>query len=150
MGNTIQKLYSINLLFKLNNRNMNTIVAVTSQNKKTISEHAGKCRNFIIYTINNNEIEQKRLLELSLEETLHNFFHGENSLKSSVILDVDIILTKGIGEGLIQKLAIHNTTCYKIIESDPDSAIKKLINGTLEAFAPRWLQVLVFLGQHFG
>jgi len=30
---------------------MKTIVAVTAQNRKTIFEHAGKCKNFLIYTI---------------------------------------------------------------------------------------------------
>lgn len=117
---------------------MKTIVAVTSQNKKTIFEHAGKCRNFFIYTIDNNEIADKRLLMLSEEETLHNFFHqgNSNSTVSSSLFDIDILLTRGIGEGAIQKLAQRNIACYKIEETDPDTAINKLISGTLEAMSP--------------
>ena len=117
---------------------MKTIVAVTAQNRKTIFDHAGKCRNFLIYTIDNNEIVSKKLLELSEKETLHHFFHQENSNPNaaSSLFDIDILLTRGIGEGAIQKLAMQNVVCYKIEELDPDTAINKLINGTLEAMSP--------------
>ncbi|NLP59051.1 NifB/NifX family molybdenum-iron cluster-binding protein [Lutibacter sp. B1] len=112
---------------------MKTLVAITAQNKKTISEHAGKCRNFFIYTIDNNTIVNKKIVEFSKEETLHNIFQNENK---SILLDVDILLTRSIGNGAILKLAKQNVACYKIDETDPDIAIKKLINGTLEAVAP--------------
>jgi len=115
---------------------MKTIVAVASQNKKIIFEHAGKCRNFIIYAINEGVIESKKILELTKEETLHNTSHNGSSDFKSSLLDVDILLTRGIGNGLIQKLARQNVACYKIEETDPDTAIDKLINGTLEAVAP--------------
>lgn len=116
---------------------MKTIVAVTAQNRKTIFEHAGKCRNFLIYTIDDNVIINKNLLELSEEETLHNLFHQENNSNiTSSLFDIDILLTRGIGEGAIQKLAMQNVVCYKIEETNPDTAINKLINGTLEAVAP--------------
>ncbi len=117
---------------------MKTIVAVTAQNRKTIFEHAGKCRNFLIYTIKNNVIATKKLLELSKEETLHHFFHQEkdNNSTASSLFDIDILLTKGIGEGAIQKLAKQNVACYIIKETDPDTAINKLISGTLETVSP--------------
>ena len=117
---------------------MKTIVAVTAQNRKTIFEHAGKCRNFLIYTIDDNVIIKKNLLELSEEETLHHFFHQEKSDVNATnsLFDVDILLTRGIGDGAIQKLAMQNVVCYKIEETDPDTAINKLINGTLEAMSP--------------
>lgn len=116
---------------------MNTIVAITAQNKKEISEHAGKCLNFLIFTIDNNSIVKQRLLELTKEETLHAHFQKENnSTPKSVLFDVDILLTRGIGSSAIQKLANHNVICYKIEETDPNTAIKKLIDGTLEAISP--------------
>ncbi|MDX1828044.1 MAG: NifB/NifX family molybdenum-iron cluster-binding protein [Lutibacter sp.] len=113
---------------------MKTLVAITAQNRKTIFEHAGKCRNFLVYTIKNNVITDKKLLELKKEEILHNVLHDVNT--TSVLYDVDILLTRGIGNGAIQKLAKHNVACYKIEETDPDMAIDKLIKGTLEAVAP--------------
>ena len=115
---------------------MKTIVAVASQNKKIIFEHAGKCRNFLIYTINDTNIESKNVLELAKNETLHHTSHNENGIFNSFLSGVDILLTRGIGEGLVQKLARNNVACYKIEDIDPDTAIEKLINGTLEAVAP--------------
>lgn len=115
---------------------MKTIVAVTFQNKKTIFNHTGKCRNYLIYTIKDSTIESKRLLNLSINETLHSFFHEENGIKNSILFESDILLTKGIGNGAIDKLAKYGIACYKIEESDPDIAINKLINGTLEAMSP--------------
>ncbi|HEY9220406.1 MAG TPA: NifB/NifX family molybdenum-iron cluster-binding protein [Lutibacter sp.] len=115
---------------------MKTVVAVTAQNRKTIFEHAGKCRNFLIYTIADNIVINKNLLELSAEETLHHFFHQENNNAASSLFDIDILLTRGIGNGAIQKLAMQNVVCYKVEETDPDTAINKLINGTLEAMSP--------------
>ena len=115
---------------------MKTIVAVTFQNKKTVSSHAGKCRTYLIYTIHNSMVESKKLLELTIKETLHSFFHNENSTKRHILFESDILLTKGIGNGAIEKLAKNGVACYKIEESDPDIAIEKLINGTLEAMAP--------------
>lgn len=115
---------------------MKTRVAVASQNKKIIFEHAGKCRNFIIYTIDGTFIESKRILELAKDETLHSTSHSENTNFNEDLLDVDILLTRGIGNGLIQKLARYNVACYKIEETNPDTAIDKLIKGTLEAVAP--------------
>lgn len=114
---------------------MKTLVAITSQNRKSITEHAGRCRNFFIYTIVNDRVVKKELLELSSGETLHEVFHSEKPTHS-VLFDVDILLTGGIGNGAIQKLAVNNVTCYIVREKDPDEAISKLMKGVLEAIAP--------------
>ncbi len=41
-------------------------IAVTSQNRKTITGHAGKCRKFWTYEIDHKEIVNKTLLELAV------------------------------------------------------------------------------------
>ena len=38
-------------------------IAITSQNKREITGHAGKCRKFWIYEINEGKISNKELLE---------------------------------------------------------------------------------------
>jgi len=60
-------------------------------------------------------------VSLSLSKTLQCCFSI-----SSVLFDIDILLTRGIGNGAIQKLAKHSVACYKIEETDPDMAITKL------------------------
>ena len=116
---------------------METIVAVTSQNKKTITKHAGECRNYLIYTIKNNEITSKKVMELHDNEILKYTFHEDKSANpKNLLYDVDILLTGSIGPGGVNRLANQNVTAYVIKEKDPDIAIEKLIKGTLEAFAP--------------
>jgi len=116
---------------------MKSIVAITSQNKKTITKHAGECRNYIIYTIENNIVKDKKILELQDNEILKYTFHKDKSSDpKNLLFDVDILLTGSIGPGGVNKLAKQNVTAYVIKEKDPEIAIEKLINGTLEAFAP--------------
>ena len=116
---------------------METIVAVTSQNKKTVTKHAGECRNYLIYTIKNDIVSKKRILELQDNEILKYTFHEDKSSNpKNLIYDVDILLTGSIGQVGINRLANQNVTAYVINEKDPDIAIEKLIKGTLEAFAP--------------
>ena len=43
-------------------------IAVTSQNRKTITGHAGKCRKFWIYEIVDKKVVDNTLLELALEQ----------------------------------------------------------------------------------
>ncbi|MCK5639000.1 MAG: hypothetical protein KAH67_09820 [Flavobacteriaceae bacterium] len=116
---------------------MKSIVAITSQNKKTITKHAGECRNYLLYTIENDIVKDKKILELQDNEILKYTFHEDKSSNpKNLLFDVDILLTGSIGPGGVNKLAIQNVTAYVIKEKDPDIAIEKLINGTLEALAP--------------
>ena len=116
---------------------METIVAVTSQNKKTVTKHAGECRNYLIFTIENNQITSKKVLELQDNEILKYTFHEDKSRNpQNLLYDVDVLLTGSIGPEGVNQLANQNVTAYVINEKDPDVAVDKLIKGTLEAFAP--------------
>jgi len=116
---------------------MKTTVAITSQNKKTITKHAGECRNYLIYTIEKDLVSGKKVIELQDNEILKYTFHEDKSENpKNLLFDVDILLTGSIGQGGINKLANQNVTAYIIEEKDPDIAIDKLIKGTLEAFSP--------------
>ena len=116
---------------------MKTVVAITSQNKKTVTKHAGECRNYLVYTIENDKIIDKKVLELQDNEILKYTFHEDKSANpKNLLFDVDILLTGSIGHGGVNKLANQNVTAYIIKEKDPVIAIDKLIKGTLEAFAP--------------
>ena len=46
-------------------------IAITSQNRRTITEHAGKCRKFWVYAIEQGATTHKELLELPLEQSFH-------------------------------------------------------------------------------
>ena len=116
---------------------MKTIVAITSQNKKTVTKHAGECKNYLIYTIEEYKVTNKIILELQENETLKYTFHiDQNENPKNSLFDVDIILTRSIGRGGVNRLAKQNVIAYIIEEKDPEMAIEKLIKGTLEAITP--------------
>lgn len=110
-------------------------VAITSQNKKTVFEHAGKCTSFLVYHLKNNELIGKSTIEISKDECLHNYFHNDPSENVMVnpLAGVNMLLTGGIGDGAIKKLANEGIATHLIEETDADLAIKKLLNGTLAA-----------------
>jgi len=112
-------------------------VAITSQNKRTVTKHAGECRNFLIYTIENEKVISKEVLSLEGNQTLKYTFHEDPSeIPFNPVYEMDILLSGSIGRGGINKLAMNNVAAYVIREKDPDVAVEKLLNGTLEAFEP--------------
>jgi predicted Fe-Mo cluster-binding NifX family protein len=113
---------------------MLTKIAISSQNKRTITGHAGKCHHFYIYTIDENGNFEKESLTLEKGNALHDSFHGDGNPKNP-IFEMDIFLTESIGQGAIQKLTGYGVRTHIIKETDPDTAIKKLIEGTLQAYA---------------
>ena len=46
-------------------------IAITSQNRKTVTGHAGKGRKFWIYKIDGKTVLGRELLELPIEQTFH-------------------------------------------------------------------------------
>lgn len=114
---------------------MSTKIALTFQDKQTVSGHAGHCNYFLIYDIDDNGTYQSQELVLSDEQTLHNVLH-DSAQPHSPLFDVDMLLVESIGMGAIQKLAQHHVAAHIIREKDPETAIQKLVQGTLEAYAP--------------
>ena len=113
---------------------MNKTIAITSQNKKRITKHAGKCDFLYIYTINDKEILSVETLELKENEKLHSIFHGLSDISESPIFKYDILLTGSIGPGAVAKLKNKGVLAYSVNERDPKTAVEKFIAGTLEVF----------------
>ena len=119
---------------------MINLIAITCHNKKDISGHAGACRNYLIYKIIGNIIVAKDLIELSVEEALHNTFHNPVENPSHPLFKVNILLTGGIGIGGINRLKHYKVDAFIVAETNPDVAVKKLLNGTLIYLDPNSLQ----------
>lgn len=102
-------------------------VAFTTQNRKTITGHAGMCRNFLVFKIENGLISEPRLVEVSKEQSFH-----ELADDTQHPLDgVDLLLSGSMGFGLQQKLARRGLRALITSETDPSLAIRALLNGTL-------------------
>jgi predicted Fe-Mo cluster-binding NifX family protein len=103
-------------------------IAVASQNRKAITGHAGKCRRFWIYEIENSAVKDKTLLELPRDQS----FHAYQGSAPHPLQGVAILITGGMGEGLVRRLAIMGVEAIVTPETDPDQAIAAWLQGTLE------------------
>lgn len=75
-------------------------LVLTSQNKKHITAHAGKCRKFWRYEIVNKQIVNQTLIEVAKEDS---FSQGGKVLEQ--LQPMDIFVTSGMGDGLKNKLS---------------------------------------------
>jgi predicted Fe-Mo cluster-binding NifX family protein len=107
-------------------------IAVTSQNRKTITGHAGKCRKFWVYELQGQEIKGKNLLELTLEQSFHESAHDQPHPLDGVA----VLISGGMGFGLQNRLKQKGILALATSETDPDSAITAWLNGNLPEVAP--------------
>jgi predicted Fe-Mo cluster-binding NifX family protein len=102
-------------------------IAVTSQNKKTITGHAGKCRRFWIFDIEEKKIKSKEMLEISTEE----MFHGNHSTKPHPLDIANVFITESMGMGLQTRLQSKNILPIITKETDPEKAVEKFLDGSI-------------------
>jgi len=102
-------------------------IAVTSQNRRSITEHAGKCRKFWIYDIEQNRISGRTLLELPIEQS----FHQSPPQQAHPLDTVQVLIAGSMGPGLQQRLAAKGIIALVTAETDPDQAVAAYLQGTL-------------------
>ncbi|ABK44449.1 nitrogen fixation-related protein [Magnetococcus marinus MC-1] len=95
-------------------------IAVTSQNKHSVTGHAGKCRKFWIYEIKENAIEGRTLLELPMEQA----FHNSSPHEPHPLDNIQVFITGGMGGGVRQRLTSKGIDCVITEESDLETAVK--------------------------
>jgi predicted Fe-Mo cluster-binding NifX family protein len=108
-------------------------IAVTSQNRKNVTEHAGRCRKFWIYTVEDDEVVDKSLLELPKEQA----FHESSPHAPHPLDDINVLIAGGMGQGLRQRLERKGVTALVTGEHDPDTAVSRYLADALESAAPR-------------
>jgi len=108
-------------------------IAVTSQNRRNITEHAGRCRKFWIYSIENNRIVDKQLLELPKEQA----FHESSPHAPHPLDDIEVLISGGMGQGLIRRLKRKGITGLVTSEGDPETAVSLYLSGALKSDRPR-------------
>ena len=107
-------------------------VAVTSQNFRTVTAHAGRTRRFLVFAadLDRAPVEIGRF-DLPPEMSMHEFRGGAHPLDA-----VDILLTGGAGDGLIRKLGQRGVRVVVTGESDPATAVSELMQGRIKPPKP--------------
>lgn len=103
-------------------------IAVTSQNRKTITEHAGKCRKFWIYDIQNGAVAGKQLIELAIEQS----FHASHHQLADPLAGVNVLITASMGAGLHQRLKQNGILPIITMEENPDEAVNAFLKNALD------------------
>lgn len=104
-----------------------TVIALTCQNRREITEHAGQCRNFLVYRVAGTAIDGPELLELPREGSLHNLAD-----QAPHPLDrVDVLISASMGDGLRHKLARRGVRTLLTTERDPLQAVQRYLQGAL-------------------
>ena len=95
-------------------------IAVTSQNFRTITGHAGKTRRFLIFTstVEDEWLETDRL-DLPKDMSMHEFKGGPHPVDA-----FDVLITESCGNGFIRKMSNRGIVVVTTSETDPAKAVK--------------------------
>ena len=108
-------------------------IAVTSQNRRDITEHAGRCRNFWVYDVDDGIILDSTLVELPKESS----FHDSSPHEPHPLDGVEVLISGGMGDGLRMRLARRGIEALVTTERDPEHAVKAWLAGCLLPSQPR-------------
>ena len=114
-------------------------IAITYQNRKEITGHAGKTSRFLIYKVNptNGLVQSKEIIDLPKEDILHNRFHeSDDPWSAHPIFEVDLLITGGAGAGFINRLARQTVKVLITSEKDPDKAVELFFHDQLPILKP--------------
>lgn len=101
-------------------------IAVTSQNFRSITQHAGKSRRFLIFEQDaaTGEVRGIARLDLPKEMSLHEF-QGEDH----PLFEMDCLITGSAGQGFIQRMTSAGVQVIITSEEDPITAATAVMEG---------------------
>jgi len=102
-------------------------IAVTSQNRRDITEHAGRCRNFWLFEVDGLRVLDRSLLELPKESS----FHDASPQAPHPLDGVDVLIAGGMGDGLKARLARRGIEALVTCETQPERAVQAWLAGRL-------------------
>lgn len=98
-------------------------IAVTSQNRRTVTGHAGRCRRFKLFDpVSCAEVGE---LELPLDGVLHE----ADPVPGHPLALVGTLITTGAGPGLRQRLARLGIAVYLTDNASPADAVREFLAG---------------------
>ena len=110
-----------------------TLIALTTQNRRTITNHAGRCRRFALARVIDGMVQQPvELVELEIEQTLR---QGAKDLPAA-LQGIEVLITAGAGHGMVQNLATHGVQVCVTGLQDPMEALQTWARGQLPHVLP--------------
>lgn len=107
------------------------LIALASQNRQSLTAHAGKCRHFFI--VDTTQGYSPRSLELETGQML-SVWSGEGE---HPLLGVEAVIAASMGEGVAKKLAARGVKGIATSERGLERAVALLAEGRLPQLALR-------------
>jgi len=99
-------------------------IAVTSQNFRTVTNHAGKARRFLVYNIDDNgNIEEGERIDLPKDMSFHELDHDA----VHPVDGVDVLISASFGGGFAGKMQKRGITASLTVQDDPLAAVKEYL-----------------------
>ena len=105
-------------------------IAVTSQNFRTVTGHAGRARRFIVFAVGDTA-PPRELERLDLDAGMA--IHGYDRLAPHPLDSVDVLITGGAGEGFVRHLAARGVRVVATAETDPRLAVDAFLAGRVSS-----------------
>lgn len=101
------------------------MIAVVSQNLKTVTGHAGKARRFVVFDASlPSDPEEVGRIDLPREMAMHEFAGGAHPLD-----EMDVIIAASAGEGFVRKLSQRGVKVVVTGEHDMLQAVRNFLSG---------------------
>lgn len=105
-------------------------IAVSSQNFRTVTGHAGRARRFIVFEANGQEPPREvERLDLDANMAIHGYDHGSGHPLDST----DVLITGGAGEGFIRHMGARGVRVVATDESVPELAVQAFLEGRVKS-----------------
>ena len=102
-------------------------IAVCSQNRKSVTDHAGKCRKFWVFEVHDGLVQTRQLIELALEQS----WHATPAGASHPLDGIDVLIAGSMGAGLQGKLRARGIVPWVTREADLEAAVARFLAGEL-------------------
>lgn len=108
-------------------------IAISSQNFRQVTGHAGHARRFLVYEVGADQgLRLVERLDLPKEFAIHGF----DDRQPHPLYEMDVLITGGAGEGFKRRLAMRGVQVVATGESDPETAVKDFLAGVVKAPEP--------------
>ncbi len=103
-------------------------IAITSQNFRTVTGHAGRARRFIVFEADGGSTPREvERIDLDINMAMHGYDH-----RAAHPLDaMDVLITGGAGEGFVRNLALRGVQVVATPETEPALAVEAFFAGRI-------------------
>ncbi|MEN8250089.1 MAG: NifB/NifX family molybdenum-iron cluster-binding protein [Bacteroidota bacterium] len=111
------------------------IIAIPTDDRKTVTKRTGRCKEFAIVDINENEVKYDYVVNTHThdhehdDEKSHEHSHHE---MVELLKDVDLLVVLNIGKHLKRDLEEGNIKYLRTKESEIETIVEKYKKGELE------------------